>query len=183
MARDTLTDRQARFVLEYLVDLNATQAVIRAGYSKSGARQEGARLLSNAGIAAAIQEQQDARAARTLVTADRVVREYARVAFSDLRRFTGWGPDGMRPVASSDLSEDDGAAVAEVSAAPGEFGPTLKFKLYDKVKALDALGRHLGLDPAKIVELSGKDGGAIAVTVFDLLKAAAEHEARGGGGP
>ncbi len=81
-----LNDRQARFVAEYLVDLNATQAAIRAGYSPPSARTQAADLLPNPNLAAAIAEAQAARGRRTEVTADRVVLELARVAFGDPRR-------------------------------------------------------------------------------------------------
>src|SRR3954466_9694923 len=94
-----LNDRQARFVAEYLVDLNATQAAIRAGYSPASARTQAADLLTNPNISAAIAEAQAARSRRTEVTADRVVLELARVAFGDPRRRTSGGPAGgnLRP--------------------------------------------------------------------------------------
>src|SRR3954467_14617733 len=78
-----LNDRQARFVAEYLVDLNATQAAIRAGYSAASARQMGAENLSKPDIQAALAEARAVRGRRTEVTADRVVLELARVAFGD----------------------------------------------------------------------------------------------------
>ena len=98
-----LNDRQCRFVAEYLVDLNATQAAIRSGYSAATANQIGARLLANVKVAAAIAEAQAARSRRTEVTADRVVLELARVAFGDPRRVMSWGPGGvkLRPSADS----------------------------------------------------------------------------------
>ena len=89
-----LNDRQSRFVAEYLVDLNATQAAIRAGYSAATANQIGARLLVNVKVAAAIAEAQAARSRRTEVTQDRVVLELARVAFGDPRRVMSWGRAG-----------------------------------------------------------------------------------------
>ena len=70
----SLTPKQARFVEEYLVDLNATQAAIRAGYSKKTAEQQGARLFRNVKVAAAIQEAQEARSERTGITQDEVIQ-------------------------------------------------------------------------------------------------------------
>jgi len=78
-----LTPRQRMFVQEYLVDLNATQAAARAGYSKKTARSQGQRLLTNADIAAAIAKAQAARAERLEITADRVTQEVALLAFFD----------------------------------------------------------------------------------------------------
>ncbi len=67
------TPKQARFVEEYLVDLNATQAAVRAGYSPKTAKQQGQRLLTNVDIHRAIQEGQEARSERTGVTQDQVI--------------------------------------------------------------------------------------------------------------
>jgi phage terminase small subunit len=90
-----LTAKQARFVAEYLVDLNATQAAIRAGYSARTANEQAARLLANVSVAAAVAEAQAARGKRTEVTQDRVALELARIAFGDPRRVMDWGPGGV----------------------------------------------------------------------------------------
>ena len=81
----TPSPRQEQFVAEYLVDLNATQAAIRAGYSEKTARQQGARLLSNVYIQAAIAQARQEQQQRTQVTADSVVKEAALIAFADAR--------------------------------------------------------------------------------------------------
>ena len=78
-----LTDKQARFVQEYLVDANATQAALRAGYSPGTANQQGARLLVNVGVAQAIAEAQKARSERTGITADDVLRFWHSVGTAD----------------------------------------------------------------------------------------------------
>ena len=95
MTLRSMTPRQHRFVEEYLVDLNATQAARRAGYSAKSAAGRGSRLLRNPAVAAAIEKAQDQRAARTQVSADRVVTELAKVAFGDPRRLFSWGPAGI----------------------------------------------------------------------------------------
>jgi phage terminase small subunit len=84
-----LNEKQKRFVKEYLVDLNATQAAIRAGYSKKTAGSQGQRLLKNVEIQTAIQASATRRAQRTEITADRVVEELATVAFSRASDSTG----------------------------------------------------------------------------------------------
>lgn len=78
-----LTDKQAMFVAEYLIDLNATQAAIRAGYSKHTAMQQGARLLLNVEVAAAIQAAMDARAKRTEIDADWVLKRLVKIVEAD----------------------------------------------------------------------------------------------------
>jgi hypothetical protein len=79
---DVLPPKQAAFVREYLVDLNATQAAIRAKYSKNGARQQGARLLANAAIRAAIDAASQKVAAKLEITVERIESELARYAFA-----------------------------------------------------------------------------------------------------
>ena len=71
----SLTEKQQRFVDEYLVDLNATQAAIRAGYSRKTANEQGARLLANVSIASAVKDAQTARAERVRVTSDWVLAQ------------------------------------------------------------------------------------------------------------
>ena len=142
-----LTPKQQAFVAEYLVDLNATQAAIRAGYSAKTAEQQASRLLSNAKVAEAIAERMKERASRTEITQDRVLKEYARLAFFDPRKlFDSTG----RPKAIHELDDDTAAVVAGLdvvnvgNAELGE-GEVLKFKLADKKGALDSVARHLGM--------------------------------------
>ena len=141
-----MTPKQRRFVEEYLVDLNASQAAKRAGYAARSAKNHGYRLLKNPAVAAAVAKAQTRRAARTQVSADRVVTELAKVAFGDPRRLLSWGPDGMVLRDSGELTEAEAALVSEVSetrAASG--GGTRRVKLHCKLTALNALGKHLGL--------------------------------------
>ena len=140
-----LNDRQRRFVAEYLADLNATQAAIRAGYSAATASEQASRLLANVKVAAAIAEAQAARSWRTEVTADRVVLELARVAFGDPRRVMSWGPGGVKLRPSAELSDEEAAIVAEASQTVTEAGGTVRLKAVDKLGALKLLGQHLGM--------------------------------------
>ena len=78
-----LTDKQESFCREYMVDFNGTQAAIRAGYAKSGARTEGARLLANANIQKYLKLLKDKQAEKTGITAERVAQELAKIGFSD----------------------------------------------------------------------------------------------------
>lgn len=155
-----LTPKQQRFVEEYLVDLNATQAAIRAGYSAKTANEQGARLLANVSVQAAITERMKARQERTEITQDRVLAELAKIAFGDQRRVMTWGPTGVKLRDSEQLTGDEAAIVAEVSESVTAAGGSLKLKTHDKVGALKLLGEHLGMFKQK-VELTGKDGGPI----------------------
>src|SRR4051795_10047988 len=157
-----LNDRQARFVAEYLVDLNATQAAIRAGYSVRSAHSTGERMLRNAEVAAAVAEAEAARSKRTEVTADRGVLELARVAFGDPRRVMSWGPGGVKLRPSAELADEEAAIVAEVGETTTKKGGSLRVKTVDKLGALRLLGQHLGMF----------GDGRVAVTVATATAAA-----------
>lgn len=158
-----LTNKQRRFVDEYLKDLNATQAAIRAGYSEKTAGQIGERLLKKVEIQQAISERMKEREQRTGITQDRVLSELAKIAFGDKRSLMEWGPSGVKLKDSNTLSDDQAAQVSEVSESVTNAGGTLKLKTHDKVKALELLGRHLGMFKDQ-VEVTGKDGGPVQHT-------------------
>lgn len=157
-----LSPKQERFCEEYLIDLNGTQAAIRAGYSKKTANEQAARLLANVSIASKIDELRAAQSKRTLITADRVLTELAKIAFSDMRKFSKWGPSGVSLIDSESLSDEDASCIAEVSETTSESGGSIKFKIHDKKAALELLGKHLKLFTDK-VEHSGK------ITLEDLI--------------
>jgi len=142
-----LNDKQQRFVDEYLKDLNATQAAIRAGYSAKTALQQGPRLLGNVGVQSAVQEAMAKRQARTNITQDRVLQELARLAFFDPRKmFHG---DGS-PKAIHELDDDTAAAVSgldvvNIGNSDVGIGQVLKYKVADKGAALANAMRHLGM--------------------------------------
>jgi phage terminase small subunit len=152
-----LTPKQQRFVDEYLVDLNATQAAIRAGYSAKTANRIATENLSKLDIQAAIAERQKALQAKVEITQEMVIRELAKIAFGDQRRVMAWGPDGVKLRPSSDLTPDEAAVVSEVSETVTAAGGSLKVKTHDKVGALKLLGEMMGFFKQK-VELTGKDG-------------------------
>lgn len=156
-----LTTKQQSFVDEYLVDLNATAAAIRAGYSPKWANKFACNLLGkNRQISEAIQSALAKRTERVEITQDMVLRELARVAFADLRSI--YRPDGSM-MSVSELSDDAAASVAGVESAEiadgsGDSktvaGYIRKVKRWDKVKALELLGKHLGMYTDRVA-LSG----------------------------
>jgi phage terminase small subunit len=164
-----LNPRQRQFALEYLIDLNATQAAIRSGYGAATAKCKGHQNLSKPHIAALIAKLQAERSARTQIAADRVLFELARIGFSDIRNVMQWGEavavrdektgedrlvQGIALVCSEDLTADAAAAISEVSQAKDG---SLKLKLHDKRAALADIGRHLGMFVER-TEITGKDG-------------------------
>lgn len=147
-----LTAKQAKFVAEYQVDLNATQAAIRAGYSEKTAQQQGYQLLQHPSVSEALQKVTGTAVAAVeknlgaaVVTAERVLTEYARIAFADMRRFATVKGGGINLTDSSEWTDDDAAAVAELGETVSKEGGSVRFKLHSKTSALDSLAKHLGL--------------------------------------
>ena len=150
----SLTIKQTRFVQEYLLDLNATQAAIRAGYSVRTAASIGHENLRKPEIARAIAEDTGARAARLGITTDRVLEELAKIAFSDIRQVATWTARDLTLKPASELSHDQSAIVSQIAqTADGR----LSVKLHSKLDALEKLARHLGLYDRSEVESEGEE--------------------------
>lgn len=143
MAR--LTAKQKRFADEYLVDLNATQAAIRAGYSPESARVIGSDNLTKPDIRARIDKKMAELSKRTGVNQERVIRELARIAFLDPTQLINMGTAELR----EEASEDDRAAIASVKVkfipTPDGMGVEREIRVADKLKALELLGKRYGM--------------------------------------
>ena len=198
-----LTDKQARFVAEYLVDLNATQAAIRAGYSPDTAYSIGSENLKKPEIAAAVDEGRQASLRALGITRERVLEEMARIGFSDIRKAVRWGASVAvpwtggeagevdpetgepcrvhHPIALVDSDEVDDATAAAISeVALTKEG--LRVKFHDKLGALDRIAKHLGLYAPTKHEHTGRDGAPIAVadaTPLDVARRLAFVLAKG----
>jgi len=166
----TLNEKQKRFAAEYLIDLNATQAAIRAGYSEKTAGQKGFDLLKKVEIQKAVRAGMQERSERTEITQDRVLQELAKVAFSDLRKVL---TSGGALIDAQDWDDDVAGFISSVEVVKKPSGehdeegrPVVehvhKIKAWDKMAALEKLGKHLGMfvDRSKH-EVSGPDGGPI----------------------
>jgi phage terminase small subunit len=148
-----LTQKEERFCQEYLIDLNQTQAAIRAGYSDKGIRQVAHKLMMNADIQARISLLKKKREERTEITADRVLQQFCDIAdyrIEDIMDFDG------EECIFKPMSEWTKAARVAVSAVKQttetrriglEEIKTVKveFKTDDRIKALDSMARHLGI--------------------------------------
>lgn len=134
-----LTPKQRKFVQEYLVDLNATAAARRAGYSDPNF---GRQLITKPNVSAEIQKRQEKLREKLEITQESVIRELAAVAFSNGSDFAQVRGDGFVVITPTDqLPEAKRKAVASVKQ--GQFGTEVK--TYDKIKALELLGKHLGM--------------------------------------
>lgn len=136
-----LTDKQKKFIDEYLVDLNATQAAIRAGYKEKAAYRTGAENLRKPQIQEEIQKRMEERQKRTEITQDMVLQELAAIAFARATDYVSV-MDGMVQVKDTDqLSDSQIAAIAGIK----ETQNGIEVKLGSKEKTLELLGRHLGM--------------------------------------
>lgn len=140
-----LTAKQKRFIDEYLVDLNATQAAIRAGYSAKTAVEIGYENLRKPHIAAELEKRGKKLQKKTEITQEMVAEELRRIAFSLMSDYIEWGLNGVRLKDSSELTPEQIAAVAEISESVTLNGGTTRIKLYDKLSALEKLGKMLGM--------------------------------------
>lgn len=144
-----LRPKQQRFVAEYLKDLNATQAAIRAGYSVESAAFQGSKLLADRNISQVIAEKTKNRLESADLSASRVLEEYRRLAFMDLRSFFD-GDGNLKPIGQ--LTAEQGSAMASIEvviknaeAGDGHTDRVHKFKLWDKTRALESLAKHFKL--------------------------------------
>ena len=184
-----LTDKQRRFCEEYIVDLNATQAAIRAEYSEKTAYSMGQRLLKKVEAQEYIKQLKEERAARTQIEADRVIYELSLIAFSNATDYAAvvdeetyvevngnWikllDDDGnpvmrrtVKPVLTKDLTAEQKRALAVIKKGRDGF----EVKPYDKVRALELLGKHIGLFEDK-VKVNGDINNPLAGLTTEELK-------------
>jgi phage terminase small subunit len=144
-----LNPKQRRFVAEYLIDLNATQAAIRAGYSKKTAEQQGYQLLQKTSVAQAVTAGKSKQLETAELTAARVLEEIRRLAFIDMRGFFD-ANGNMKSV--SELTPEQGSALASLEviiknaeAGDGVTDRVHKFKVWDKTRSLEMLAKHFAL--------------------------------------
>ncbi|MCC2232394.1 terminase small subunit [Lachnospiraceae bacterium CLA-AA-H215] len=148
-----LTEKQKRFAEEYLMDLNATQAAIRAGYSAKTANEQGSRLLANVSIQKAISKAIAERSGRTKISQDRVVNELAKIAFLNIADLIDQNGNMKSNVSRDDMAGIEWMRSRGIETENGYVKET-EFRLTSKLKALELLGRHLGMFTDR-VELSG----------------------------
>jgi len=157
VAKNKLTPKQKRFCEEYLIDLNATQAAIRAGYSKRTAYSIGQENLKKPEIQARIQELQRNLSKRNQITQDMIIKELALIAFSDIKdlitieentgviipkSFNEMPKEASRVIKRI---KEDRAIKEDASGTQVTVYDKVTFELHDKLKALELLGKHLGM--------------------------------------
>jgi len=162
-----LTPKAEKFCNEYLIDLNGTQAAIRAGYSKKTAQQMASRLLLNVVVQKRISELQKRLQVKTGITAEKVIAEFAKIAFANIQDYIS---EDNEIVDLSGIDKDKAAAVDSIQVDIRHDGgqskgytEKIRLKLHSKVSALENLGKHLGIYE--------KDNNQQGMTLADFLKA------------
>lgn len=171
-----LTEKQERFAQVYAVTGNASEAYRTAYNVKPDTKdvsiyRAAHQMTSHAKIAARIEQLRHAALARHEVTIDRIIRELALIAFSNMLDYVTVQPDGLAYVDLARLTRDQAAAIGEMSVEEFTEGRgddarqarRVKFKLSDKQGALEKLGRHLGMFPTQV---GGKDGGPVQIQLI-----------------
>jgi len=169
-----LSPKQRKFVENYLESMNAAEAARRAGYSFP--HENSPSVLASPAVRAALEERMTERRARYPLLGERVIEELCRIAFSDPRELMRWGPAGLELRPSDELSPEQAASVAELTEGRGGL---LRLKKHDKLKALELLGRHLGMFADRIhAELSGPGGSPLREDRRILVQFVADREGR-----
>lgn len=141
-----MTKKQKLFVEEYLIDLNATQAAIRAGYSPDTAGSIGGENLKKPEISAAIAKAMAERSRRTGINQDRILQEIAKLALVNI--------DDVVDLETGEIKEsatkEDLACIQSIKIKPTEFGTEREIKFYDKKGSLEMAGKHLGMFKDKL---------------------------------
>ena len=164
-----LNAREARFVLELMVDNSPSKAAERAGYAARSASSVSGRMMKKPKIIAAIEKERSKLREAVTLDADAVLKQYANLAFFDIRK--AYAPDGkLLPL--NELPPEVATAITAIDTTETEDGGRVRrVKFAPKIAALEAIGKHLGMFAPKRVEVSGPNGGPIPT--------AAEETARG----
>ena len=162
-AMDQLEPKQQAFVEHYLDAMNGTQAAKAAGYAPNSAHVTASQLLTKPKVHAAVEAGRIMLMERAAISAEKVIRELADIAFVDPRNVLSWNSAGQVTMKSMDeISEADSHAIKTIETTRSG----AKVTFHSKTKALEDLCRHLGLYAPEKRELSGPGGGPITAAVL-----------------
>jgi len=144
-----VNDKHERFCQEYIIDLNGYKAAVRAKYSEKTARSKASQLLTKVNIQERIAELKAIRSERTQVTQDMVIKELLILALSDFEDYgeivKEYGIDRLKLKLFKDMNPGATRAIKSISEHVTKDGVQLKFKLHGKEKAIELLGKHIGM--------------------------------------
>lgn len=138
--------RREQFVEAFVTNFNASEAARKIGASTKSSRVTGHRMMEDPAVQVMIQQRLKKRSKRYEATLDRLVREYSTIAFSDIGDYVDWEPGNVSIKSKKDITRRARRAVAEIKETfHAEGGANITVKMHDKMKALDSLGRYLGM--------------------------------------
>lgn len=163
-----LTERERRFVEEFVKDFDGGAAARRAGYTGTdgSCSTQASRMLGRLDVSAAVEDMMIKSGG---ITRARVMAEIGRVAFSNLDDILEWDEDGVRVRPSANLTREQKAAIASVTETITANGNSIKVSMHSKMDALEKLGKIFRMMPDRM-ELSGPDGGPVQVSATDALR-------------
>jgi len=136
-----LTDKQSRFVAEYLVDYNRTRAAIRAGYSRKSAQYAGAHLYKNPRILAEIERRKQLLSEKMELTEDEILEHQQAIARANMFDYI----DAIEKGDMTSISRELGRCIKRLTISDNQFGQRITIELYDKLAALEFLAKTLGM--------------------------------------
>jgi phage terminase small subunit len=158
-----LTSKQKKFVEEYLLDFNATQAAIRAGYSEKTARQQGQRLLTKVDVQKSLQKRGNELSKKVGIDHERILTEEKHIAFSDIRGIFDEDGTIIKP---NELPEEVSRSISKIEVIDTPMGKKYRYHFWDKGRALDRLEKILNLPVEDKPEGSGRPAVQLNVAIF-----------------
>jgi phage terminase small subunit len=145
VAKDGLTLQQQFFVDEYVVDFNQHRAALAAKYSPVSAASQSSQLLKNPKIQKAVREALEHYGIQREVLKQRIINQLANIAFSNIADYGDWDSGSFQMKPSKELTRAQTSAIQEIRHYSSDKADTVTFKLCSKEKAIELLGRHLGM--------------------------------------
>lgn len=160
-----LNPKQLRFCKEYVIDLNGTQAAIRAGYSPNTANEQSAQLLAKLSIKNEVGKLQKKIGDKLDITAEKVLAEFAKIGFSNIQDYIN---NGYSINEIKSINKDHAAAISSIQVdtytdRDGNESESVKFKLHDKISALEKIARHIGFFERDNIQKPGVQAPVIQV--------------------
>jgi phage terminase small subunit len=144
-SKPKLSDRQEKFVEEYAKSLIGSEAARKAGYSVKGANVTGSQLLTNPSIKERLRQKMEERIAAANISQESILREIAKIAFSDVKDISSWSDNRLEFMDSENIPNEVSAGIQTITTKSSEFGNDMSIKMHDKLKALEMLGKQAGL--------------------------------------
>lgn len=170
-----LSEKQKAFCREYLIDFNGTRAAIASGYSKKTARSVASENLTKPDIQKEIQRIADEKLKENGDPIQRIILELQLIAFGDYRDLVQWDEHGIEKFIPSNELGEKSRIVSEISQTTTTSGGSVKIRTYDKIKALELLGKYHKIFADK-VEHSNPDGSLRPIVNINIPSNGREKE-------